>query len=947
MANYNNLKTAIQGVIKANGNQEITGDILQNALLSMINSLGAGYQFMGVATSETNPSTPDQKVFYFANGKGTYANFGGLIVDEDEVIILYYDTAWHKLLTGIASQTKLTELEVEVGTPCTFINATFNPVNGLIIDSTNRILSNFIGLGKFQARRGYLIAAIMYYNAETLKYDSAVQQINKQSYIINRKGFLARVLIKREDGSDFSPKDYIDGFILNEYINRFFEEGEKTDKSQNFILSNPFTFKQGGQTNNGYAINSTNRLISDFFSSRGEVVAKDGWCLKSVAYFNEESKVFDSYELLDSAMSAFVGKNNCVARLEIAKIDNSDCSPEEYYGNNIISVYFNKKIDSLKEDVKELIPFEIAVKMKFGKLVDGRLDVPHTSELYDDFLHHLRSPLYDISRLNKLERIYQRSDIIMTNQQVFRISKEGDLNSSAVVGDTVEVTSSSVSGWISSKTWVRAGETYVISGEAAGGRLPLVAVVNTSNVLTEKVDTRYSKTTVTIEIKENGWLIINNVIGGLFYAYRVLSPTVNYHYYDSSFRYLGVAEKVPTDAKYLRLSMDSDTEYNSEIELMISYQGFIVEVKEYGNTLEPLLAYYPVYLHNQNSDNEAEDELQDVYELTYDQVKYILPQNYSSKGEPVRLVIYVQGSNGSVWEDRSFNGADNLRAIYVAQEGYAVMMVNGITAKYHRLYPQVADNFATPTSMACYMAAYKWMTENFNIKTDGIFVYGKSLGGVGVGNILYSKLPVLAAAGLAPILDCVSEVMRNRDAQSKRFYADQFGMKGDITFTDRPVSRENQIKENAFFKSNAYKVIGYNPLWNGTIGLNTDLLLEKTYEKEIILTGEDWPEERALYESLPKYLPAPLKIWIARDDVNVDPRFCDYMQKMCQKGGSYFRIRWMPKNTGRHWAVDRGSEVDGVFQEPVSAEIKPKYYGENVRIAVAFIEMISWFRRFE
>ena len=111
MANYNNLKTAIQAVIKENGNQEIKGDILQNALLSMINSLGAGYQFIGVATPKTNPGAPDQKVFYIANGKGIYTNFGGISITEDEVIILYYDTAWHKLLTGIASQTKLTELE--------------------------------------------------------------------------------------------------------------------------------------------------------------------------------------------------------------------------------------------------------------------------------------------------------------------------------------------------------------------------------------------------------------------------------------------------------------------------------------------------------------------------------------------------------------------------------------------------------------------------------------------------------------------------------------------------------------------------------------------------------------------------------------------------------------------------------------------------------------------
>ena len=66
-----------------------------------------GYLFVGVATIETDPDTPDQKVFYIANGKGTYTNFGGLQVTEDEVVILYYDTAWHKVSTGIASEERL------------------------------------------------------------------------------------------------------------------------------------------------------------------------------------------------------------------------------------------------------------------------------------------------------------------------------------------------------------------------------------------------------------------------------------------------------------------------------------------------------------------------------------------------------------------------------------------------------------------------------------------------------------------------------------------------------------------------------------------------------------------------------------------------------------------------------------------------------------------------
>ena len=113
MSNYNSLKTTIDANIKQNGRQEITGQILNSVLNQMVTTLGAGYQFAGVATLDpaTDPGTPDAKVFYIANGKGTYTNFGGLEVTEDDVVVLYWDTAWHKVSTGIASQAKLSELQ--------------------------------------------------------------------------------------------------------------------------------------------------------------------------------------------------------------------------------------------------------------------------------------------------------------------------------------------------------------------------------------------------------------------------------------------------------------------------------------------------------------------------------------------------------------------------------------------------------------------------------------------------------------------------------------------------------------------------------------------------------------------------------------------------------------------------------------------------------------------
>lgn len=134
MANYETLKAAIQSVVKTNGNNEITGALLQQSLLAMINSLGSGYQFVDVATTATKPGTPDQKVFYIANGKGTYTNFGGISITEDEVVILYYDTDWHKVSTGIASQAKLSELEKQVIYDVTVNNdgATFASLSALL-----------------------------------------------------------------------------------------------------------------------------------------------------------------------------------------------------------------------------------------------------------------------------------------------------------------------------------------------------------------------------------------------------------------------------------------------------------------------------------------------------------------------------------------------------------------------------------------------------------------------------------------------------------------------------------------------------------------------------------------------------------------------------------------------------------------------------------------------
>lgn len=91
MANWSTLKAAIANIIKTNGNQEITGQLLQNVLNNIVSSVGENSTFAGIATPATNPGVPDGPVFYFADKPGIYSNFSSIIISYYGICILYND----------------------------------------------------------------------------------------------------------------------------------------------------------------------------------------------------------------------------------------------------------------------------------------------------------------------------------------------------------------------------------------------------------------------------------------------------------------------------------------------------------------------------------------------------------------------------------------------------------------------------------------------------------------------------------------------------------------------------------------------------------------------------------------------------------------------------------------------------------------------------------------
>lgn len=121
MGKWSNLTDAVAAVIRANGNREITGQVLQNALLNIISNLGNFASFAGVATPSTNPGTPDGPVYYFTTQAGTYTNFGALVLDGSCYVLYWNGTAW--------SSTKL-----DLPTTAEIMSA----VNSLIATETSR-----------------------------------------------------------------------------------------------------------------------------------------------------------------------------------------------------------------------------------------------------------------------------------------------------------------------------------------------------------------------------------------------------------------------------------------------------------------------------------------------------------------------------------------------------------------------------------------------------------------------------------------------------------------------------------------------------------------------------------------------------------------------------------------------------------------------------------------
>jgi pimeloyl-ACP methyl ester carboxylesterase len=302
----------------------------------------------------------------------------------------------------------------------------------------------------------------------------------------------------------------------------------------------------------------------------------------------------------------------------------------------------------------------------------------------------------------------------------------------------------------------------------------------------------------------------------------------------------------------------------------------------------------------------------------------MLPENYTKDGEPTRLVIICHGAGASFDTYKSFNAKTNSQT-YWLDMGYAIMDM-------YACPPALGDksemHYGNPTVLECYEKGYEYVMKRFNLKTDGIFVLGSSMGGLSSFQIVQSgKFPVLAQVANCPVIDLFKQAYCNpwtTVTYQREHISSYFGFEGTKpAFTNSKHSLSQA--EIDYFRNNFEKVIPYSPIFANVTSGDITSIFDKLPANA---TVADAPEA-ALYSQLTATHPCPLLIIHNKNDSTVSYRYSEYLKGMLERGGS--NVELVLYDTGNHNAWDNGPQ--GMIENYKGDMVQ---HSESRRLAIEF-----------
>ena len=258
-----------------------------------------------------------------------------------------------------------------------------------------------------------------------------------------------------------------------------------------------------------------------------------------------------------------------------------------------------------------------------------------------------------------------------------------------------------------------------------------------------------------------------------------------------------------------------------------------------------------------------------------------LPSDYSDNGEPVRLLVDCHGFSGGSFKFQT----TSTWLQYFVHQGYAVVVIDGGG-------PIGAYNMGCPRAIDGYVAMYEHIAKNYNIKQDGVFVKGGSMGGITSENLVCSgRIPVVAHINECPVTDLYRQAYCDGwDAGNIKRIANYYG---GFSFDKYNADHGTNYNLNSFPWTNKSKtisdaerelyinnfvenVVPNNPIWKYMSCFDYETKTFKPgYEDFLTATDEDRIAE--LWSTVKVDYPVPLAIYHGTGDAAVAYKYSKYL----------------------------------------------------------------------
>lgn len=430
-------------------------------------------------------------------------------------------------------------------------------------------------------------------------------------------------------------------------------------------------------------------------------------------------------------------------------------------------------------------------------------------------------------------------------------------------------------------------------------------------------------------------------------------------YWDKDFNYLGASSslesitantwtKVNTpypSAKYVKINLQVNStlvqDGSADSTTLVQLRGCFDEKYEVFNIRPNTLNGYmnlfvSVNVTNPTATDEETTILQDQATYLEDYGMLWLPQSYNNIGEPTRLIIYCHGAGVQYTYNTNPNTdtkvVKNIDPRYWLAEGYAILDIDG------NPFDNTNDHNQTPQSQDSYLAAYKWVINAFNIKRDGVFMGGRSMGASCALNLSRRDCPIPVIASCYNVPGGLTLSASTTSVAKKQFVTTHCGFEvpEDYTWQIGGI----QTTDRQLFIDNWDKWVMNNP----TLAIITNLPdaadVMDNYDYDLFGNFCDTNRLKASVN-------CPVKFFACLQDATCPPsKTSQVLYRLFQRGGQRVEIRIYDCSVKYSSPSTEAHHYD-TQDENLKINYTSKYGESLSNISIVYIEMLEFWRRYE